>query len=104
VAKKASARRLGDDRALVANDRVVDAGLFQVGTNRAEHPAGGDDDPHAGFFRGRDRRARARSQDAVFRDQRAVEIAGEDLYVLGKVARKGQLFGCRNATRSASCF
>ena len=104
VAEEPARGGLGDDRALVADDRLVDTGRVDVRLHRLEHAPGDDDDvdplgPHPG-----DRLARARPELDVLRDQRAVEVAGERLDLAGEPFRKDQDFCVRKATRSASCL
>jgi hypothetical protein len=77
VEEERAARRIRDDRALVTDDRIVETGLLEVRTHRAEHPAGHDDHMRAGVANSAERRTCARSQYAVFGDQRPVEIEGE---------------------------
>ncbi len=80
-----------DDRALVADDRVVEPGLGEVARDRAVHAAGDDHDVDAGRPRAAERGARPRAQDGVGGDERAVEVAGERLDVVGERGREPQL-------------
>ena len=58
VAQQLAADRVGDDRALVADDGVVDPGRLRVRPHRPEHPPGDEDHVDAGRARRADRRAR----------------------------------------------
>src|SRR5207237_3973943 len=102
VAEPAAAPRLGDDGALVADDRVVEAGLERVRPDRPEHPAGDEDDVDPGRARGGDRVAGARVQEAVLADERAVEVARERVDRAGEVRRESQLPLVRNLTRAST--
>ena len=104
MAQELAGRGLGDDRSLVADDGVVDPCLRRVATHRLEHAARHDDDVHAGCAGGPDGGDRARPQDRVLRDQRAVEVAGERLDVGREAGGERQLFWVRKATRSATCW
>ena len=90
VAQELAGARVGDDGALVADDRVVDAGLLQVRPHRAEHAAGDDDHADPGGAGAGDRRLRPRPERAVLPDQRPVEVAGEDVGLAGKSGREDQ--------------
>ena len=79
VPQELPADGVGDDRALVADDRVVDPGRLSVRPHRPEHPAGDQDHVDA---RRRARRRLPRGCAAGAprpSDQRAVEVAGERL-------------------------
>ena len=60
VAQPAPARRLGDDGALVTDERIVEAGLERERSRRPEHPSGHEHDVDAGGVRRPQRVARAR--------------------------------------------
>ena len=68
---------VGDDGALVADDGIVDPRLGDVRADGAEHPAGDDDDVHAGRAGRGDRGLRARPKHGVLGDERAVEVDRE---------------------------
>ena len=102
VAEPAAARRLGDDGALVADDRVVEARLERVRPDRPEHPAGDEDDVDPGRAGGGDRAPRALVQEAVLGDERAVEVARERVDRAGEVRRESQLPLVRNVTRAST--
>jgi hypothetical protein len=55
-----------------------------------------------GRARGSDRASRARVQEAVLGDERAVEVAGERLDRAGEVRRESQLPLVRNVTRAST--
>src|SRR2546423_15710902 len=97
-----AALRLGDDRALVADDRVVEPGLERVRPHRPEHAPGHDYDMDARRPRGRDRTARAQAQEPVLGDQRPVEVAGERLDLAREVGRELQLPLVRNETSAST--
>ena len=80
--------RVGDDGSLVADDWVFEPCLLEVREHRAVHAPGGDDDTDSGRARAGDRLQGARPQEAVFPDQRPVEVAREDLDVRRKLGRK----------------
>jgi hypothetical protein len=77
VEKELARRRVGDDRALVADDEVVEPGLLEVRPHRTEHAAGDDDDVRARGACARECVPRARAQNAVLGDQRPVQIERE---------------------------
>ena len=87
VTEELAADRVRNDRALVADDGLRDAGAERVRPDRAEHPAGRDDDRDARLARGRDRGVRARAQLDVGGDERAVEVARERLDARREVRR-----------------
>jgi hypothetical protein len=91
VAEELAGHRVGNDGALVADDRVVDPGLLDVRADRAEHPSGDDDHAHAGRAHGGDRSLRPRPQDSVLGDQGAVEVDRERGERAGKAG--GELYG-----------
>ena len=100
----AAADRFRDDRALVADDRIVQSRVERVWAYRLEHPAGDEDDVNPCRVRGRDRRERPWMQESVFADQRAVEVAGDGLHVTREILRELQPCGLlRKSTRSFSC-
>ena len=72
-------RRVDHGGALVTDDEVGDARLLEVGAHRAPHPARRHDHRDPGRLGARDRCARARVQQRVATDERAVEVAGEGL-------------------------
>ena len=101
VPEPAARAGLGDDCPLVADDRIVDAGLEDVRPYGDEHAPRDDHDPDARRARRTNGSLRSRREHSVARDQRAVEVAREDLDPVRKADRKGQRDGCvRNATRS----
>ena len=77
VPQPATAHRLRDHGALVADDRVVEPGLEHVRPDGAEHPPGDDDHVQAGVARAGERASRALVEHGVLAHQRAVEIARE---------------------------
>jgi hypothetical protein len=77
VEEELTARRVGDDRALVADNEIVELRLLEVRPNRAEHAAGHDDDVDSRRPRPVEAVARARPQHAVPGDQRPVEVERE---------------------------
>ncbi len=98
---------VGDDGALVADDRIGDPGRERVAAHRLEHAAGDEQDVDPRRTGCRDRVAGPRTQHGVLADQRAVEVARERLHVAREVRGQRELraqdFVVRNATRSASC-
>ena len=92
VEEELAARRIGDDRALVTDDGIVEPRLLEVRPHGAEHPSRHDDHVRAGVANGAERRARARPQHAVLGDQRPVEIEGEG----GDVPRESPPEGLRS--------
>ena len=92
---------LGDDGALVADDRIVDPGLERIAPHRLEHAAGDDDDVNTLRADRGDRRLRSRPQQHVLGDQRAIEVAGDRRQVAREVVRELQPFGFdRKSTRA----
>jgi hypothetical protein len=91
VEQEVAARRIRDDRSLVTDDRIIEAGLLEIRPDRPKHPAGHDDHVRAALPRAAERVARARAQHAVLRDQRPVEVEREG----GNAPRKirGELYG-----------
>jgi hypothetical protein len=59
------------------------------------HAAGDEEDADAGLAGGGDRGLRARVQESVLADERAIEVAGEDLDVAREVGRQ---FYCVDST------
>ena len=110
MAQELAGRRVGDDGALVADDRVGDPRLERVAAHRLEHPPGDEQDVDAGRPCRRDRRRRPRAEHRVLADQGAVEVAGERLDVAGERRRQGErpaqlcVDWKTNATTSAICF
>ena len=106
MAEELAADGVRDHGALVADDRIGDPGGERVAPHRPEHPARDQQDVDAGGPRRCDRRQRARTQDCVLADQRAVEVARERLHVAGEARGERQL--CvdwkTNAATSAICF
>src|SRR6266852_2297469 len=90
VAEELAAHRIGDDGALVADDRVVESGLDRVRPRRDEHASRDDDHVRARRADRGDRGARARVEHGVLGDQRPVEIAGEGGDPARKVGRQLQ--------------
>ena len=86
VPQEVPAEWIGDERALVADDRVVEARRPQERQHRLEHPAGDDDHVRPGRADALDRSARARPQHEVGADQGAVEVDRER----GDVAREAR--------------
>ena len=72
-----AADRVGDDRALVADDRIGDPGRLGVRPHRPEHPARHQHHVDPRVERGADRRPRPRPQLGVLPDQGAIDVAGE---------------------------
>ena len=103
VEEEFAADRIGDGRALVADGRVVEAGLLEVGPDGSEHPAGHEDDVDPSLARRADGRTRARPKHPVLGDQRPIEIAGERRDLARELRREDQGL-VRNATRSATCW
>ena len=91
VAEKLAGHGIGDERPLVADERLRDARREDVRPRRPEHPSGRDDHRNAGGPGARDRRVRAGAQLNVLRDQRPVEVARERLDLAGEVRREDQL-------------
>ena len=89
VAQELARGRIGDDRALVADHRVVEPGLEHVRANRPEHAPGDDDHVHARRAGRRDRGGRAGADHRVLGHERPVEVARERAH-LAREAR-GQL-------------
>jgi hypothetical protein len=81
---------VGHEGALIADDRVADAGLLEVGPDRAEHAAGDDDEGNVPVASGADRRDRPRRELRVLADQGAVEIARDRGDRAWKMVRKPQ--------------
>jgi hypothetical protein len=88
VAEELARDRVRDERALVADDRIVEARLFEVRTHGLEHPSRHDDHVRAGGTDCVDRSPRARAEHGVLRDQRAVEIDREGGDAVGEVGRE----------------
>ena len=100
VMQKRARGRVGDQCALVADDRL---GPGEVGAHRLEHASGDDDHVRAARPGSSERRARARPQHVVLRDQRPVEVARHRRDLGGEAG--GELQDCvvRNLTRSLIC-
>ena len=94
--------RLRDDRALVADDRIVDSGLACVSPHGLEHAAGDEDDVNSGVAYRADRGTRARVQHCVLGDQRPVEVACDRFDALREVGREVQ--PCGFVRKSTSAF
>ena len=82
--------RVDDGRPLVADDRLGETDVVEVALDRPEHPARRDEDGNAERLRAGDRGAGAVVDDAVRRDQRPVEVAGERLDPRGEVREVAQ--------------
>ena len=91
MAQELAGHRVGDDRALVADHWIVEAGLLEVRPDGTEHPSRHDDHVHAARAYAGNRIAGARAEHRVLGDQRPVEVDGE----CGDVAREcaGKLYG-----------
>ena len=101
MSQPVSADRICNDRTLVADDRILDARLECIAADRLEHAPGDEDDVDARLQRALDCRARARAQDRVLRDQRAVEVAGDRVDLAREVLREVQPCGfVRKSTRA----
>ena len=85
VAQELAGRRVDDGRALVADDRIVDAGLAGVGPHRLEHAPRRDQHANTGGARLRDRLASCARAGEIFGDQRPIEVARDDLDVAREV-------------------
>jgi hypothetical protein len=70
-------------------------GGLEHAAERLDHPPGHDDHRDAGVARARERRQRARLQDAVAPGQRVVEVGRDDVDLAGEVLREDQ--DCRDA-------
>jgi len=90
VTQELAGERIGDDRTLIADDRILDARLLEVGPDGAEHPAGDDEDAQAGRAGASDRGEGAWPQRAVRPDQCPVEVAGEDVDLARERRRQDQ--------------
>jgi hypothetical protein len=90
VAQERTAARIGDEGALVANDRVVELRLLEVRAHGAEHPAGDDDEGNSERANGSNGLDRALREERVLADQGAVEIARDRLDRARKVSGKSQ--------------
>ena len=88
VPQELAGHRVGDDGALVADHRIVDPGLEDVRTDRAEHAAGDDDHVDAGRAHRRDRRRGPRSEQRIRGDERPVEVGRERLDLAREVVRE----------------
>jgi hypothetical protein len=86
-------RRIGDDRALVADDEIVEPRLLEVRPHRPEHAARHDDDVSAGRARPLERGLCPGTQRAVLGDERPVEIEGEGGDGPRKARRKLDRYG-----------
>ena len=95
------AHRLGHDRALVADDGILDARLERVRPDRLEHTPRDEDDVDSRRPRCRDHRLRARAQHPVLADQRAVEVAGHGPELAREVVREVQPCGFVRKSTSA---
>jgi len=91
VEQELATRRIGDNRALVADDRIVEARLLEIRARRAEHPSRHDDHVRAGVANGSEGGASARPQDAVLGDEGPVEIEGERGDAPGEI--RGKVYG-----------
>ena len=101
VSQPAPAHRLGDDRTLVADDGILQAGFECVPPHRLEHPAGNEDDMNPNRPRCGDRGTRPGMQQRVLADQRPVEVTCDGLDVAREILREVQPCGLlRKSTRS----
>ena len=100
MAQELAGRRIRDDGALVADDRL---GPCQVAPHGLEHAPRDDDHPQPAFARRGERGAGARPQDVVRSDERPVEVARDRVDARGKVGGEPQDDFVRNATRSLTC-
>ena len=76
---------VGDDGALVADDRRVEVRRLERLPHGLDHASGHDDDRNPGRLRTRKRRERARVERAVLPHERAVEVGRDDVDVAGEV-------------------
>jgi hypothetical protein len=90
VAQDLTGPRVGDERPLVADDRVVEPRLGQVATHGLKHPPGDDHDVEPRLPRGADRRDRTPMQDRVLGDQGPVEVRRDQGDVAREVVRERQ--------------
>jgi hypothetical protein len=88
VTQDLAAHRVRDERALVADDRIVEAGFEDIRPHRTEHAAGDDDHMRSRLPNRRDRGRRARAQRRVLADEGAVEVGRERADLAGKARRK----------------
>ena len=96
VPQERAGDRIGDNRALVADDGIVELCLLEIRADAAEHPAGDDDHVRSGRANAPDRLARVRAEYGVLRDERAVEIDREGGDAFGEVGREldsGLIYG-----------
>jgi hypothetical protein len=98
---------IGDDRSLVTDEGLGQAGVGCIAAHRLEHPAGDEQNVDAALPRRAQRRLRAGVQEGVLADQGPVDVAREDRDVAREIRRQsdGYFWPCvKNATRSAICF
>jgi hypothetical protein len=93
MAKPRTGHRIGDECALVADDRILEARCLEIGAHRLKHPAGDDD--HVGTCGAHqpDSLARPRPELTVGRDQRTVEVARERGDALRESLREAERYG-----------
>ena len=70
-------RRVSNDRALVADHRIVEFEVDHMGLDRAIHATGGDEDGNSFGLKSRDRCPCTREDDLVLPYQGAIEVAGD---------------------------
>jgi hypothetical protein len=78
-----------DDRALVADDGVVQVGRLEHPAEGLDHPARHDDHRDACVARAGEGGQRPRLEDAA-PGQRVVEVGGDDVDLAGEVLREDQ--------------
>jgi hypothetical protein len=101
VTKPATADRVGDDGALVADDRIFDPRLQRIPADRLKHPSRHEHDVNSRRPRSGDRRTSPRAENRVLADQGPVEVARDGVDLARKVPREVQPCGfVRKSTRA----
>ena len=88
MTEKLACDRVGDDGALVADHRVVEARLDKIRADAAEHAPRDDDDVDTRGTDCCDRIARPGPEDGVLRDEGPVEVDREGGDVRGEGLRE----------------
>src|SRR5581483_4723236 len=106
VAQELARLRVGDDGALVADERVVEARVVRVADGGLVHAAGHDQDVQSRLARGVDRALRTRPELDVLAYERPVEVARERAQAAREIRGKDQLWvdWKTNAATSAICL
>jgi hypothetical protein len=93
MSKPRTGHGVGDERALVADDRIVERRRLEIAAYRLEHPSGDDDHVRPCRAHALDCLARPRPELEVSRDQRTVEVARKRGDPPREFVREGERYG-----------